>query len=172
MLLPATLLLLAFNVQHSGSSRLFSPSFHLGDRPGYWFDGREILLQGNVIKDLSLLELWKYLFASHHFEINKKSSLFNKKISGGNQNRKKNNLFYCSPQSWQSIAKNTHHTWRIQVSEEWKLSYSLDACTQGLMDNLTVWTSTPASVMFILAPQEHNFFSAKCLFHFDHKVKF
>lgn len=119
MLLPATLLLLAFNVQHSGSSRLFSPSFHLGDRPGYWFDGREILLQGNIIKDLSLLELWKYLFASHHFEINKKRSLFNKKISGGNQNRKKNNLFYCSPQSWQSIAKNTHEEYKYQRSENW-----------------------------------------------------
>lgn len=61
-----------------------------------------------------------------------------------------------------------HEEYKYQSSET--VSYSLDAWSQGMMHDLTVWTSTPAPVLFILAAQEHSPFFF--LFDFDHMVEF
>lgn len=68
-------------------------------------------------------------------------------------------VFYYNPQSWQSIAKNIHHAWRIQTQKELKLWVkALDTCLQDQVRNFPSLNSTSVAVLFILFRAKPFFF--------------
>lgn len=127
MFLPAALLLLAFNVQQSWSSRLFSFTLET--------DQAVDLMAGKYYSRETSSRICHFQSCENTclqvitLKLTEKSSLFNKKISGGNQNRKKLICFITAQSLNNPLKEYTSCMKNTSVRGVQTVSYILDACS-------------------------------------------